>query len=231
MVIEGLVRPRTVLLDVNESIFDLSTLAPFFTRAGLAPHALEWWFAAVLRDGFALAATEGFAEFPDLAGAAFDEVAFAAGVTTRSGQVEELIGLFAQLAPHPDVRAGLECLADARIPAVALTNSTSATASGLFERATMSSLVSRVISITDVGVWKPRAEPYLHAAKVLALAPSSLVLVAVHPWDLHGARRAGVRSAWVNRTGRAFPSYFSAPDVVAARYDDVMRALVALPDS
>ena len=35
-------------------------------------------------------------------------------------------------------------------------------------------------------------------------------LVAVYPWDLDGAARAGLASVWINRTGGPYPEYFEA---------------------
>jgi 2-haloacid dehalogenase len=41
------------------------------------------------------------------------------------------------------------------------------------------------------------------------------MLVAVHPWDIEGARRAGLRTAWINRGRTPYPAHFGAPDVIA----------------
>ncbi|GAC1569542.1 MAG: hypothetical protein NVS3B6_22950 [Pseudarthrobacter sp.] len=38
------------------------------------------------------------------------------------------------------------------------------------------------------------------------------MLVAVHPWDIDGASRAGLQTAWINRTGNPYPSFFASPD-------------------
>ena len=46
---------RGVLLDVNETLLDLSGLQPAFDSLGI-PDALPLWFARTLRNGFALAA-------------------------------------------------------------------------------------------------------------------------------------------------------------------------------
>jgi 2-haloacid dehalogenase len=48
-----------------------------------------------------------------------------------------------------------------------------------------------------------------------------MLLVAVHPWDVHGARRAGLRSAWVNRSGGAFPATFLEPTYTVAGVDQL----------
>ena len=42
------------------------------------------------------------------------------------------------------------------------------------------------------------------------MKPEEMVLVAVHPWDVDGARRAGLQTAWVNRSGGAFPAIVPA---------------------
>ncbi|MDQ3095365.1 MAG: hypothetical protein M3Q82_05330 [Actinomycetota bacterium] len=39
------------------------------------------------------------------------------------------------------------------------------------------------------------------------------MLVAVHPWDIDGAARAGLATAWINRAGGPYPEYFRAPDL------------------
>jgi 2-haloacid dehalogenase len=54
-----------------------------------------------------------------------------------------------------------------------------------------------------------------------------MLLVAVHPWDIHGAARAGLRTAWINRTGARYPSYFRAPDITVAALTELPPALAA----
>ncbi len=39
------------------------------------------------------------------------------------------------------------------------------------------------------------------------------VLVAVHPWDIHGAHQAGLRTAWANRTGGRYPQTMHPADL------------------
>jgi 2-haloacid dehalogenase len=38
------------------------------------------------------------------------------------------------------------------------------------------------------------------------------MLAAVHPWDTHGAKAAGLQSACINRDGAEYPPYFLPPD-------------------
>ena len=39
-----------------------------------------------------------------------------------------------------------------------------------------------------------------------------MMLVAIHPWDIDGAARAGMATAWLNRGGRDYPTHFTQPD-------------------
>src|ERR671926_173843 len=48
-------------------------------------------------------------------------------------------------------------------------------------------------------VYKPAPGAYQTAARLLAVEPAELMLVAAHPWDLEGARNAGLRTAFVER--------------------------------
>ena len=60
-------RPDVVILDVNETLSDMSPLGDGFRRVGLDAGTVEAWFAGVLRDGFALAATRSNRRFADVA--------------------------------------------------------------------------------------------------------------------------------------------------------------------
>jgi 2-haloacid dehalogenase len=51
------------------------------------------------------------------------------------------------------------------------------------------------------------------------------MLVAVHPWDTDGAGRAGLATAWVNRTGATYPSYFPAADLEVTSLTELAEVL------
>ncbi len=57
----------------------------------------------------------------------------------------------------------------------------------------------------------------MYACRELAVETSEAVLIAAHPWDVHGARRAGLRAAWLNRAGTTYPEIFERPDAQRRR--------------
>ena len=140
-----------------------------------------------------------------------------------------MLSAFASLAPHGDARAALERLAGEAVPVAALANGSAETIGGLLRAAGLEGLVDRVISVDEVGVWKPAPTPYLHAASTLGVEPRELALVAVHAWDVHGAVRAGLVGGWVSRLEGTYPPTFDPPDVTGAYLVEVVDGLLALP--
>ncbi len=123
---------------------------------------------------------------------------------------------FAGLDPHPDVVPGLLALAAAGCRVVTLSNGSAAVARALLEETPAGAVVEDYLSVADAGAWKPAAEAYAHALRATSVSASRTMLVAVHPWDIAGAGRAGLRTAWINRDGVDYPDHFAAADVEAS---------------
>ena len=207
---------EAVLFDVNETLLGLEPVAEAFAAVGLDPRRLDAWFRAVLVDGIAASAAGTFASFPDIARHMATAELAAADLPTDAGSQDRILEAFGTLEVHRDVRPALERLRAADITAVTLTNGTAAIIRGALERAGLAELVAGTWDVTEVGRWKPAAEPYLWAAGRLALAPERVALVAVHPWDVHGARAAGLQGAWIDRHGTdRYPAHLNPPTVRA----------------
>ena len=56
-----------------------------------------------------------------------------------------------------------------------------------------------IVSCEMIGIYKPAIEAYATAARWLAVAPSQVLMVACHNFDLNGAQAAGFRTAFVRR--------------------------------
>lgn len=51
------------------------------------------------------------------------------------------------------------------------------------------------LSVKGESTWKPVLAAYTHAAKTCGVKPDQMLLVAVHPWDIHAAARSEMRTA------------------------------------
>lgn len=219
--------PAVVVFDVNETLSDMRPLADSFDRVGLAPDDVEAWFAGVLRDGFALTSVGVNPAFADVASEALRVRLAASGTpaTELNSAVGEVMGTFGGLQVHPDVVEGVHALRELGVRLVTLTNGSTGVAEGLLDRAGLTDAFSRLLSVEDASAWKPHPASYAHALSTCGVAPGDALLIAVHPWDIDGAARAGLRTGWVNRNGGRYPSYFTAPDLEASDLVELARAL------
>lgn len=216
-------RPLVVAFDVNETLFSLDAVGRALDEVGAPDGTLQRWFSQVLSAGFALTCAGDFVPFRDLARHTLarllgDDDA-AAGVLER----------FAQLDPHPDVQPTLERLMDAGVPAVTLTNGHADMTERLLERAGLRHLVAACHDVGEVRRWKPAPLPYTHCAQRNEVTPERMAMVAVHSWDVHGARRAGLVTGYASRHEGSAITDFAAADVNAADLAGVIDGLLALP--
>ncbi len=222
----SLLRPEVVVFDVNETLSDMLPMGQRFVDIGAPRHLAATWFAGLLRDGFALTAAGTFPSFAAL-GAGLLRVQLASLALNREldESVAYIMEGFGSLALHPDVAAGITALADSGLRLVTLTNGAASVAAGLFERAHIRERFEQLLSVEDARVWKPAPGSYAYALQQCKVAPSAALLVAVHPWDIDGAHRAGLGTAWLNRTGASYPDYFERADVEVATLTDLARLL------
>jgi 2-haloacid dehalogenase len=217
------------VLDVNETLSDLAPLAGRFDEVGVPGDLLPTWFAATLRDGIALSASGGYAEFPQVAaGVLRPLLAQHEGLRMPFEEaVEHILAGMTTLALHPDVEPGLRRLDEAGLRVATLTNGSAAYTRDLLERAGVSSFVERTLDVGEVRRWKPAPEPYRYACRTLGVDPGAAAMIAAHPWDVHGAKRAGLRGAWLDRHGDVYPEAFDAPDVAAGTLAEVADLLAS----
>lgn len=218
---------RAVAFDVFQTLFSFEPLRPRVVALGLPPDALELWFAHTLRDGFALAAADAYQPFQAVAREALESLLAAKGKPIDPSAVDATMAGFGELTAHADVGPALTAVRQRQVPAYALSNGSRESTLHLLRQAKLEAYFAGVISIDDVQLWKPRREVYLHAAKVAAVEPATLALVAAHAWDVHGARAAGCVGAFVPRTEPRFPASLGAPDVTGATLVDVCDQLLA----
>jgi 2-haloacid dehalogenase len=107
-----------------------------------------------------------------------------------------LVSAWHRLDPWPDVRSGLEALRHDRVTS-ALSNAHVALLVDITRHGDLR--LDCLFSAELAHAYKPAPAVYQTAARLLGLEPAELMLVAAHPSDLKGARRAGLQTAFVAR--------------------------------
>ncbi len=118
-------------------------------------------------------------------------------LTFDDKDIDRIMEGWQELNPFPDAVPGLRRLRT-RFKLVVLSNG---------EKDFLAYLVKNrihhdfdeVISVQEVGVFKPQPQVYRYAARKLRAEPGELLMVSAHSFDVVGARLSGYRAAYVNR--------------------------------
>ena len=214
------------MFDVNETLSDMAKLAGRFADVGAPPALARVWFASLLRDGFARTAAGESERFAVLAETGLRVVLHGIALhRPLNAAVAHVLDGFAALPCHPDVSDGVRALRARGLRLATMSNGAAAVAEKLLGDAGLRGEFEHVLSVEDAGVWKPAPGAYGYVAEVCGVAPADLLMVAVHPWDLDGAARAGLRTAWIDRTGAPYPAYCRTPDYVVSSLDRLASVL------
>jgi 2-haloacid dehalogenase len=163
---------------------------------------------------------------------------FAEYIRAALGHRAELLGLgddaveagmaaAAALPPYPDAADALARLRVAGHTPVAVTNSAADAARAALGEAGLLEHFHAVIGADAVGAYKPDPRVYRHGLDVLGLEPADTWFVAGHWWDVAGAKRAGMRTAWIARDEGPLLATAPAPDIRAADLREAAEALAA----
>lgn len=116
--------------------------------------------------------------------------------TTVEIDRERMTGWWRSLDPWPDVVPGLTRLRQ-RHPVMAFTNANGSLAEAVVAHAHLPA--DRILGADLFGHYKPDPALYMGAVNLLQIAPENILLVAAHNDDLNGARKAGMKTAFIPR--------------------------------
>jgi 2-haloacid dehalogenase len=123
-----------------------------------------------------------------------------------------LLGAWLDVRPYPEVPDALDALAGRRLAVLSNGNpdmlEAGLAAAGLRDR------FEHVLSVDELGVFKPHPSVYELALKAFNLPSERILFVSSNAWDASGARAFGLPVAWVNRTGAPLERLGSPPTVV-----------------
>lgn len=141
----------------------------------------------------------------------------------RPGLRERLMNLYLQLSTYPEVNDMLRSLKASGMQLAILSNGSPAMLAAVVKNAGLEDVFDAVLSVEEVGVFKPHPSVYGLAAKRLALVPADICFLSSNGWDAFSAKAFGFRVLWCNR-------FAQLQERIPALPDGEMRDLSALPD-
>ncbi|GAF55024.1 2-haloalkanoic acid dehalogenase [Psychrobacter sp. JCM 18901] len=202
--------PSIIVFDVNETLLDIDTLTPLFTRVFGKQRVLREWFAQLVLYSQTMTLSGLYTPFGELGVGALQMVADIRQVSLTDADINDFKERMSALPAHSDAAPALTRLRDAGFRLVTLTNSASSASPTPLEKAGLSQYFEQHFSIETVGKFKPAPDTYQLVADTLAVDTSDLCLVACHLWDTIGAQAAGCRGAFLTRPYNAI---LNAPNV------------------
>ena len=113
----------------------------------------------------------------------------------------KLLDFFEILTPYPEVKPMLKALQSAGMSTAILSNGSPDMLASATKSAGIDGLLDMVLSIEDVGVYKPDPKVYQLAVDRTGVAAKNICFVSSNGWDAAGASAFGFNVVWVNRAG------------------------------
>ncbi len=181
----------------------------------LADRFSELWRSKQIEYTFRRALMRQYEDFGVCTRQALVHTANVLHVSLSEEDRKRLVEEYQNLKPFPDVIPGIEALKSKGHTLVAFSNGVEATARTLLQRAGVLPYLGGVISVDDLKTFKPSPEVYHYLARRLGATPSETWLVSSNPFDVIGAKAAGLMAAWIQRKPDAqFDPWEMEPDLV-----------------
>lgn len=200
------------MFDIIGTCFSLERTRDALVELGSPPSALEMWFAQSLRDSFGLSHSGGYVPLKQMLQADLPRAMFQLGLTPTPQDLASVLETLGDLDPRPDLGQAVGLLKDRGWRLVALTMGSVASTRQLLAKAGVLSNFDDLRSCDEISITKPNPAAYR-----LADGPAGGVtwMIAAHAWDIAGANRAGLRTAFVTTVERSYPDAYPRPDVIA----------------
>ncbi|HMA15741.1 MAG: haloacid dehalogenase type II [Bacteroidota bacterium] len=128
--------------------------------------------------------------------------ALAASGVTDTALHDRLMGLYLSLEAYEEADATLAALRRAGFTTAILSNGNPEMLQAAVRSARMDRRLDAVLSVEEVGIYKPDARVYQLAVDRLGVARDEICFLSSNCWDARGAAHFGFKVAWINRFER-----------------------------
>jgi 2-haloacid dehalogenase len=222
--------PSILVFDVNETLIDIESIAPFFEKKFGDRRVLREWFNQLILYSNAITLAGHYQSFFALGQGVLEMLGSIYGVTIDAADLAELRINMLSMPAHTDVPEGLRLLKEAGFRLMTLTNSPPDKDGSPLERAGLAHFFEHQFSVDTVRRFKPAPEVYHLVTERLNVPPSAICLVAAHTWDTIGAQSVGFYAGLMTRTGNApLPVHgLPQPQVVAPDLVQMATQMIGL---
>ncbi len=197
----------TCIFDAYGTLFDVASAARIAaeqpgqdTLAKVWPRLAADWRAKQLQYTWLRAITGDHISFWQVTEDGLDWAMEASGLDDPILR-ETLLALYWELPAYPEVPEMLGTLKAGGYKTGILSNGSPDMLDGAVQFAEVGDVLDAVLSVQDVGIFKPARAVYDMVGTHFGTAPEDVLFVSSNGWDAAGAAQYGFTTVWVNRAG------------------------------
>ncbi len=214
---------RACVFDAYGTLFDFASAASACrdVLGDGSDRLTALWREKQLQYTWLRAVQDRHADFWQVTGDALD-FALEALQLQEGGLRDRLMNLYLTLTAFPEVLHVLRRLKGVGLATAILSNGSPAMLQAAVENAGIRDVLDRVLSVEEVGIYKPHPKVYQVAVDRRSLAPGAILFLSSNAWDAYAASAFGLRVVWCNRYSQGRERLPGVPD-------REIRSLVELP--
>lgn len=161
------------------------------------------------------------ADFWRLTADGLDYAMEATGLIDRADLRAKLLDLYLTLDCYPEVPAALDRLKASGLSTAILSNGAPPMLESAVKNAALAERLDAVLSVEEIGVFKPDPRVYQLACDRLGVAAGAVCFLSSNAWDVAGAAHFGFQVVWINRFGQPRERLPGAPKAVIESLDEL----------
>lgn len=207
----------TVVFDAYGTLFDVNAAAMEAAKdpahadlAAVWPALTRDWRLKQLQYTWLRAVAGQHCDFWQVTQEGLDWAMEAQGLTNAATRAR-LLELYWELAAYAEVPAMLKALKARGKSTAILSNGSPDMLGAAVASANIGDVLDAVLSVEDVGVFKPHDRVYELVGQHFGCAKDDVLFVSSNGWDAAGAAGYGFQTAWVNRAGEPVDRLYAKP--------------------
>jgi 2-haloacid dehalogenase len=215
-------KPLALVFDAYGTLFDVHSVIALCERfwPGKGAAVSQLWRTKQLEYTWQRSLMQRYTDFSRITDASLRYACAALGLALSSAQSSDLMRQYLHLDLYPEAKQALAALGGRKL--AILSNGSPDMLHPLVANSGLDQVLDAVLSVAEVGVFKPDPRVYQVAVDRLGVAREAIGFVSSNCWDACGAKSFGLRTYWINRAGAPLDDLDATPDHSIARLTELV---------
>lgn len=214
-------KPDAIVFDMYGTVADLAAVREACENLVADPGQFATlWRAKQLEYTFLLSLMRNYLDFWQVTEASLQFAIEATGAGLTQGERSSLMQSWLRPEPFEDALAGLRSMGG-RYPLAILSNGSPRMLREGLKYAGLEQLFDPVISVEEVGVYKPSPDVYGLVQARMGISKEKTLFVSSNSFDVVGAKKYGLTTCWIKRAKSPLDPLGETPDYAVSGFDEL----------